>query len=391
MAGDRQPMRTVNFGVVGCGLMGREFASAVARWCHLADPPAWPRIVAVCGRGDQGLDWFRKRWPGLGQITREYRELMANPEVEAVYMALPHHLHAEVCCAALEAGKHLMAEKPLGMDLRAYEAIRACAVRHPDRLVRCASQWVFIPAVQRIGLAIERGAFGRIIEVNAGFLHSSDLDPEKPINWKRRVELNGEYGVMGDLGMHSCAVPFRAGWIPRNVRAVLCDIVTERPDVAGGRVPCRTWDNATLLCEAADGAGGQSFPMTLKFQRIAPGQKNTWYLEVLGTRASARYSTREPKRLEWMEYTGGEQIWGCIETGHETAYPTITGVNFEFGFSDAVLQMWAAFLSELAGVVPVRRFAGCATLEEAGLSHRLFTAALESHWRRSVAPVAGGD
>ena len=56
---------------------------------------------------------------------------------------------------------------------------------------------------------------GQIIEANTGFLHSSDLDPSKPINWKRMTEFNGEYGVLGDLGLHALHVPYRAGWRPR--------------------------------------------------------------------------------------------------------------------------------------------------------------------------------
>ena len=73
------------------------------------------------------------------------------------------------------------------------------------------------------------------------------------------VQFNGEYGCMGDLGMHVCHVPFRAGWIPRTVRAVLSNIVPQRPDGRGGVAPCETWDNATLLCEAVDPlTGGRS-------------------------------------------------------------------------------------------------------------------------------------
>jgi predicted dehydrogenase len=380
-------MKTVPFGIIGAGLMGREFASAGARWCHLVNPTARPEIVAVCNRSPGPFDWFRQSFPAIRQFTPNYRQLLANPEVEAVYMALPHHLHQEVCCAAITAGKHLMAEKPFGIDLAANRAIVECAAKHPQVFVRCASQWVFFPAVQRIADALERNAFGPIIEVNAGFLHSSDLDPNKPINWKRMVEFNGEYGVMGDLGMHACALPFRAGWTPQNVRAILSDVVKERPDGKGGRAPCRTWDNATLLCETEDEASGERFPMTLKLQRIAPGQRNTWYIEILGMKASARFSTGNPKRLDWLEYSGGEQVWGCIQTGHETAFKTITGNIFEFGFPDAILQMWAAFLHELAEGRAPKRFAGCATLAEAALSHRLFTAALKSQKHQTVEKV----
>jgi predicted dehydrogenase len=172
------------------------------------------------------------------------------------------------------------------------------------------------------------------------------------------------------------------------VRAILSKIVKERPDGRGGIAPCLTWDNATLFCEAADPARGEPFPLTLKLQRIAPGQKNTWYLEVFGTQASARFTTRAPNRLELLEFTGGDQTWREVQTGHETAFKTITGAIFEFGMPDAILQMWAAFVHELVHGQPRKKFAGCATPEEAALSHRLFTAALGSQKGQCVVPVS---
>lgn len=369
--------------------MGREFASAAARWCHLPEMDVRPEIVAVCDMNPALLPWYTDNFPTIRQTTDNYQTLLANTEVDAVYCAVPHNLHREVYCAAIEAGKHLMGEKPFGIDRPANDAILACIAKQPHVFVRCSSEFPFYPAVQRIGRMIESSAFGRIIEVNAGFLHSSDLDPSKPLNWKRMVALNGEYGCLGDLGMHVCHVPFRAGWIPRTVRAVLSNIVPERPDGRGGVAPCETWDNATLLCDAADPASGEAFPMTLKTQRIAPGEKDTWYLEVLGTRASVRFSTKNPKRLEVLNYAGSEQVWGRIDMGHETAFKSITGGIFEFGFSDAILQMWAAFLHELEHGRRPAPFAGCATPEETALNHRLFTAALES--QRTSATITLGE
>ena len=362
-------------------MMGREFASAAARWLHLPEMTVRPEIVAVCNRtlDTPKVDWFRKNIPTLSQVTNDYHELLNNPKVEAVYIAVPHHLHEEFYTAALEAGKHLMGEKPFGIDLKANQAIMAAVRRHPDCFVRCASQFVFFPAVQRIGRMIEAGAFGRIIEVNAGFLHGSDLNPQKPINWKRMIEYNGAYGVMGDLGPHVCAVPFRAGWTPKNVRAVLSNIVRERPDGKGRMVPCETWDNATLLCEAHDPVSDSLFPFTLRTERISPGQKNNWYLEIYGTQASVKFSLNEANTLELLEYTpGGEQAWKKISIGHEMTYKSITGEIFQVGVSDAILQMWAAFLYEWERSETPGRFAGCATPEESVLWHKLFTAALDS-------------
>jgi predicted dehydrogenase len=370
-------MKKISFGIIGCGLMGREFASAAARWCHLPEMDVRPELVAVCDTNPGLFPWYADNFPSIRQSTQNYRELLANPEVEAVYCAVPHCLHQELYCATISAGKHLMAEKPFGIDREANNAILACAAEHPNVFVRCSSEFPFFPAVQRIGRMIESGEFGRIIEVNASFLHSSDLDTTKPLNWKRMIKINGEYGCMGDLGMHVCHVPFRAGWTPRTVRAVLSNLVPERPDGRGAIAPCETWDNATMLCDVAD-AAGDKFPMLLKTQRIAPGEKDTWYLEILGMKASARFSTKNPKRLEVMNYAGGEQIWGQIDVGQDTAFKSITGGIFEFGFSDSILQMWAAFLHELTHGKPPAHFAGCATPEETALSHRLFTAALES-------------
>ncbi|MBN2133054.1 MAG: Gfo/Idh/MocA family oxidoreductase [Sedimentisphaerales bacterium] len=374
-------MRTVRFGIIGCGMMGREFASAAARWLHLPEMTIRPEIVAICNRtlAAPKIEWFRERVPTIRQVTSDYRELLANPDVEAVYIAVPHNLHEQIYRAALEAGKHLMGEKPFGIDQGANDAILAAVEEHPECFVRCASQFIFFPAVQRIGRMIEAGAFGEILEVNAGFLHCSDLNPLKPINWKRTLKYNGAYGCMGDLGPHVCTVPLRAAWVPRRVHAVLSNIVRQRPDGRGGTAPCETWDNATLLCEAEDPTSGSIFPMTLRTQRISPGEKNNWYIEILGTKASVKYSLKETNTLRLLEYTpGAEQAWRRVDMGHEVTFPSITAGISQFGMSDAILQMWAAFLYELEkGDVPAR-FARCVTPAETALWHKLFTAALES-------------
>jgi predicted dehydrogenase len=366
--------------------MGREFASASARWCHLPDLAVRPEIVAICDVNDASFPWYLDNFATIAQSTTDYAALLANPEVEAVYCAVPHNLHEQLYCDIIRSGKHLMGEKPFGIDKNANDAINECIGQHPAVFVRCSSEFPFFPAVQAIGRMLENNEFGKIIEVNSGFLHSSDMDTSKPINWKRRRATNGDYGCMGDLGMHACNVPFRAGWNIANVRALLSDLVPERPDGKGGMIPCDTWDNATLFCEAS-GDDGLNFPLTIKTQRITPGQKDTWYIEILGMKKSARFSTKNPKLLEILDYTNGSQAWQHIDMGHETAFKSITGGIFEFGFSDAILQMWAAFIYELHHSKPLSKFASCVTPAEAAMSHRLFTAALKSHKTRQVAAL----
>ena len=381
-------MKTIRFGVIGCGLMGREFASASARWFHLSGIDVRPEIVAVCDGVESAMSWFTDNIPTIKQAVTDYRELLANDEVEAVYCAVPHNLHEQFYCDIIKAGKHLLGEKPFGIDKQANDAIIKCIDEHPEVTVRCSSEYPFIPAMQRLCSMIEAGEFGRLIEVNSGFLHSSDLDASKPINWKRIAKFNGEYGCMGDLGMHACHVPFRAGWRPLNVRAILSNLVEQRPDGKGGMAVCETWDNATLFCETVDTVGGDTFPWTIKTQRIAPGEKDTWYCEVDGMKKCARYSSKNTNLIQILDYAnGGEQCWQNIDMGHETAFKSITGGIFEFGFSDSILQMWAAFLYELAHGRTFKKFAGCVTPEETALSHKLFTAALESYKSKTVASL----
>lgn len=369
-------MREIRFGVIGLGLMGREFASAAARWMHLRDPGVRPVITAACDPNPDALAWFRTHVPTLTHAGDDPHALLARDDVDAVYCAVPHHLHEELYLATLAAGKHLMGEKPFGIDRDANARINAAIAEHPDLLVRCSSEFPFYPGAYRIHRAMREGIFGRIIDVEAGFLHASDLDPNKPINWKRRVETNGAYGCMGDLGLHVLHLPLRAGWAPTEVRAELLDLVRERPDGRGGMAACETWDNATLLTRVRNEE--QDFPMLLHTKRIAPGETNTWYLTVHGTRTSMSFSTKQPKTLRMLAYEpGGPQAWQHLDLGYESAYPAITGGIFEFGFPDSVLQMWAAYCDELAhGRDGMRQPLHCATPEEVAESHRVFTAAL---------------
>jgi len=367
--------------------MGREFASAAARWLHLQPIDVRPQIVAVCDTKPDVLAWYEQLDP-RPQLVTDYREVLGDESVEAVYVAVPHDLHEEIYVAALAAGKHVVGEKPFGIDRAANQAINAEIARNPELLVRCSSELPFYPGGQEVFRFIRDRRFGRVVEVRALFLHSSDLDPSKTINWKRQARFNGEYGVMGDLGIHALHLPLRAGWMPSNVRAILSDIVTERPDGRGKMVPCDTWDNAVLLCEAED--EGNPFPLRIETKRIAPGETNTWTIEIDGTEASIAYTSKWPKTLRLMEYEpGARQAWQAIDLGSVSAYPHITGAIFEFGFSDAILQMWAAYLDELVhGHDGMHQPFYCATPEEAEATHRIFTAALESQSTKSVVALS---
>ncbi len=380
--------RIIRFGIIGCGLMGRELASAAARWMHLTDAKARPEIVAVCDTNAGLMDWFTTHLPSVRQTTTDYRALLANPDVDAIYCAVPHVLHAEIYPEILKAGKHLFGEKPFGMDLAQNTVIDAAIKAHPNLMVRCSSEMPFYPGAQRVVDFVRKGHVGDVLEVEAAFLHSSDINPDKPINWKRMVGVNGEYGCMGDLGMHVLHVPLRLGWRPDSVSASLVKRVTTRPDGKGNRVPCETWDNATITGTVP--AKGGSFPLVLKTWRIAPGESNTWSIRVLGMKGSAFFTTKMPRQWQFMRYeAGGPQCWQTEDLGYQSLFPTITGGIFEFGFTDAIQQMWAAFIDELAG--GVANGFPCASPQEAADHHAILTAALAAGTTGRIVPVAYGN
>lgn len=372
-------MKKLNVGIIGGGLMGKEAASAFGRWFALNDFPVLVELKAVCDLNEQVLDWYRNV-PTVTLLTTNYKELLASETIDVVYVALPHNLHKDYYIEVLEAGKDLLAEKPFGIDLEAAEAIKEAAARL-GRFVRCSSEMPFLPGPQRVINEVLSGRLGEIIEVRAGFLHSSDLDREKPINWKRQNQFCGEIGVMGDLGMHVLHVPLRLGWKPKQVYAQLQKIITERPDGKGGVTSCDTWNNAKLNTTAE--IGGTDVPMTLEMKRIAPGETNTWFIEVLGTTGGVKYSTKDTKVLWTFDINKGEQFWQRTDLGFKgVVFPTITGGIFEPGFADCFMQMLAAYFAERENVLH-NKF-GCVTPQEAVDSHYVFAAALASHESNAV-------
>ena len=368
--------KNINVGVIGGGLMGREVASAFGRWFVINDSKVNPSLYAVADLNKEALKWFNSV-PTCKLLTENYQDLLECPEIDVVYVAVPHNMHEKIYIDVLNSGKDLLAEKPFGIDLGSAERI-VKVIKSSGQFVRCSSEFPFFPGAQRVYKVAKSGEIGRILEVRSGFHHGSDLDSSKAANWKRQSKTCGEIGVMGDLGMHVCHVPFRLGFEPRSVYAQLQKGYPERP---GGA--CDTWDNA-MLHAWIDVDGAEPIPMRLEMKRMAPGETDTWFIEVLGTDGGARFSTKEPRTL-WQFSRGIEQEWRRVDLGFDTPFKTITGGIFEPGFPDILMQMWAAFFAEREG--HLNECFGCVTPSEALLSHRLFAAAVQSQQLNQVIEI----
>ncbi|MBI1349537.1 MAG: gfo/Idh/MocA family oxidoreductase [Actinomycetales bacterium] len=363
----------VRIGVVGAGLMGKELAGVCGRWSQLVDHPSAPQVVAVADPNRSARDWFRQV-PTVETFADDWRALVDDDSLDVLYLAVPHNLHEELYIAAADAGRDFLAEKPFGIDLHAAERIVAAIDASPS-FVRVSSEFPFYPGALKAYAYARSGALGEVLDVRSAFQHSSDIDRGKAINWKRRVETCGEIGVMGDLGLHVAHIPLRLGFRPESVYGLLDNVVTERPGPDGSMVACDTWDNALLACRVPTDRD-RSFTMLWETRRIAPGQMNSWSFEALGMDGGVRFSTRNPAVVQRFSIKDGEQVWEDVQPGHASAWPSITGGIFEFGFGDALLQMWASYLAERAGSLGDRF--GTVTPGEALDAHRVFAAAVRS-------------
>jgi predicted dehydrogenase len=374
--------KEVRIGIIGGGLMGKELLALVRRWDALVDHPIRPTVTAVADVSSEVQEWFRRA--GVPKVYSDYKQLLDNSDIDLLYIAVPHNLHEEIYIEAAKAGKDFLGEKPFGIDLQSATKI-AKAVEESGVFVRVSSELPFFPGAQAAIKYADAETLGEIVEVRAGLLHSSDIDINKAINWKRQNQFCGDIGVMGDLGMHVAHVPLRLGWKPKSVYALLDDIVPSRKNKDGESIPCDTYENAMLALKAETATQKRQFPMFWEMKRIAPGESNTWFFHAMGMKGGVYFSTRNPQVYQRFTYSQGEQSWSELQPGHKTNWPVITGAIFEFGFPDALLQMWAAFLAEREGVLG-DRFA-CATIAEALEAHKIFRAALTSQNSNSAESI----
>ncbi|HEY6571619.1 MAG TPA: Gfo/Idh/MocA family oxidoreductase [Candidatus Limnocylindrales bacterium] len=377
-------MSEIGVGLIGGGLMGKELAPTLARWPSLQQPGSTPVLRAVCDTNPAVLGWF-SRVASVQTTTDDYRRLLDDPSIEVLYIAVPHHLHERIFIDAIEAGKDVMAEKPFGLDLDAARVILAAVRGRPDAFVRVSSEIPFFPGAQKAIQAAVDGELGEVLDVRVGLEHAGDLDRTKPINWKRQRAYCGPGGVMADLGMHALHAPLRIGWLPETLFAVLTNMVEERPGPDGEPVACDTFDNATLLATLPATATAVA-PMIVDMKRISPGELNTWRFRAVGMSGGVEYTTRYPGTLRRFAVREGRQGWVEEGTGTASVSPTSIPAAVEFGFTDAVFQMWAAFFAERDGSLGDRF--GCATPDEAFATQRIFTAALRSHERREAVELA---
>jgi predicted dehydrogenase len=256
MAGDKG---VLGIGMVGYAFMGRAHSQAWRNVASFFELACRPRMAAICGRDPDAVAAAAARlgWPAW---ETDWERLVERDDVDLVDVCTPGSSHAEISIAALDAGKHVLCEKPLANTVEEALAMAAAAERAAARGVRAMVGFNFrrVPAVALARELVAAGRLGAIRHVRAAYLGAHLLDPEFPLVWRLRAEEAGS-GALGDLGAHAVDLAqYVAGDRITGVSALTETFVRERPLPGGGgaRGPVTVDDAAVFIARFAGGAVG---------------------------------------------------------------------------------------------------------------------------------------
>ena len=287
---DRHRPRTaahqVGVGMLGYGFMGQAHSSAYRRIDEMADPPLYPRLVALAGRDADGVVKAAERY-GWEQTTADWRDIIADPGVELFDNGGPNHLHAEPTIAAARAGKNVLCEKPLGRDadesLAVWRAASTAGVKH-----MCGFNYRFLPAVRLAREMIASGALGEVRHFRAAYLQDWGLDAP-PDSWRFDPEAAGS-GALVDLGSHVIDL---AHYLVGDITTVSGSVRTF--------VPGRLVDDAVVaVAEFAGGAVG-----TVEVSRVSLGHRNALRWQIEGSLGAVEFDLERLGELRLYEASDG--------------------------------------------------------------------------------------
>ena len=298
MVGDRG---VLGIGMVGYAFMGRAHSQAWRNVASFFELPLRPRMAAICGRDQAAVAAAATRlgWPAW---ETDWKRLVQRDDFDLVDVCTPGSSHAEISIAALEAGRHVLCEKPLANTVDEARAMAAAAERAATGGVRAMVGFNFrrVPAVALARQLVAAGRLGPVRHVRAAYLASHALDPELPLAWRHQASEAGS-GALGDLGAHAIDLAQHlAGDRIAGVSAVTETFVRERPLPGGGgaRGPVTVDDAALFIARFGGGALG-SFEAT----RLAAGHTEGLTVELNGELGSVVWELGALNQLRLFDAT----------------------------------------------------------------------------------------
>jgi predicted dehydrogenase len=353
-----KPLRV---GMAGYAFMGAAHSHAWRTAPRFFDLPLQPQLTAVAGRNADGVRAAAGKL-GWESAETDWRRLIERDDIDLIDICTPGDTHAEIAIAALEAGKHVLCEKPLANSVDEAERMTAAAEEAAARGVfaMCGFSYRRTPALALAKRMVEEGRLGSIRHVRAQYLQDWLSDENAPMTWRLDKEKSGS-GSLGDIGAH---IIDTAQWLTgqkiAGVSALLETFVPERPLAgnlvglggqgdAGADAPrgAVTVDDAAIFSARFDGGAASAGAVgVFEATRYALGRKNAMRLELNGTKASLAFDFEDMNVLSFYDAADSPDAGfrRILVTEPEHPYvgnwwPTGHGLGYEHGFTHQVVDL----------------------------------------------------
>jgi predicted dehydrogenase len=359
---------TLGVGLIGYAFMGAAHSQAWRTAPHFFDLPLLPDLTVLAGRDATRVAEAADKL-GWSSTETDWRRVLERDDIDLVDVCTPGDTHAEIAIAALEAGKHVLCEKPLANSVAEAEAMADAAAEAAARGVRSMVGFTYrrVPAIGLARQLVADGRLGEIRHVRAQYLQDWIADPTAPMSWRLEKDKAGS-GALGDIGAHVVDLTQHiTGQRLTGVSALLETFVKERPlpaaagslaGVAGEGTGTVTVDDAAVFTGRFTGGALGVFEAT----RFALGRKNAIRIEINGSRGSLAFDFEDMNVLHFFDgdepdATAGFRRIVVTEPDHPYVghwWPAGHGLGYEHGFTHQVVDLVTAIAE---GADPAPSFA----------------------------------
>lgn len=364
-------MKKLNIGLVGAGFMGKAHVVGYSNMPKLFWPaPAMPVLKTVCDIVPEIAQEAKERF-GFVQCCTDWKEMIQDPEIDVVSICTPNNVHAPIAIAALEAGKHVICEKPIASTMEDAKAMAEAAEKAAAKgiISMNAYQYRRVPALVLAKKFLDEGALGEVLNIRCTYLQSWSADPDSPLSWRFQKEIAGA-GTLGDIASHVIDIAQYLGGDIEEVVSMMKTYITERPVQEGGVDLLGTVKlNADAPRKAVDVDDEDSFLMKFKSgavgsieaTRNAWGRNNFITMELHGTLGTVCFNYERLNELQvcFAKDPDDRRGFKTIYTGPAHFYGEATwnipGMNIGYGELKAI-EMYDFITAVVKQEQPSTRF-----------------------------------
>lgn len=351
-------MKIINIALLGTGFMGKTHTFSLKNLpFYYADLGFKPVLHTAYTRRPEAAREFAETF-GFKHWTTDLDEVIANPEIDVIDICTPNCCHYETLVKAIEAGKHILCEKPVVTDMTQAAAVERLLDAHPELVHRVVFNNRHLPAVMRARQLADEGRIGRVLTFRSCYLHSSVLNLSKPAAWKQTAEYGG--GVLFDIGSHAIdlflfIMGSDAACKPRRIMGRSQIAYPVRTGRDGGEWRTDADEAFYMMCELEGGAVG-----TFEGSKLAQGTNDELSIEIRGERGALKFSLMDPNYLYFYDATkpeaalGGERGYTAIECVGRYPEPATTfpSVKAPVGWLRGHVHNMYTFLADVAANRP---------------------------------------